>query len=87
MISRKLSLVPLAGLALVMLQAGTATEAFAAACPAISVAKDMGIKGKYPQQFELGEFEKLAKCKLSFSENPAIGKLNGRIRGTPALPH
>jgi peptide/nickel transport system substrate-binding protein len=86
MISRKLSLVPLAGLALVMLQAGTATEAFAAACPAISVAKDMGIKGKYPQQFELGEFEKLAKCKLSFSENPAIGKLNGRIRGNPALP-
>lgn len=86
MVSRKLILVPLAGLALVMLQAGTATEALAQACPAVTVAKDMGIKGKYPQQFELGEFEKLAKCKLTFKENPAIGKLNGRIRGNPALP-
>ncbi len=25
-------------------------------------------------------------CKLTFSENPDIGKLNGRIRGNPALP-
>ena len=63
MISKKLILAPLAGLALVMLQAGTATEALAQACPAVTVAKDMGIKGKYPQQFELAEFEKLAKCK------------------------
>ncbi len=86
MTSRKLGLIPLAGLALIMLQAGTATEALAAACPAVTVAKDMGIAGKYPQQFELSEFEKLANCKLTFKENPAIGKLNGRIRGNPAMP-
>jgi len=83
---RKFTLLPLAGLALMMLQAGTVTEALAAACPAVTVAKDMGIKGKYPQQFELAEFEKLAGCKLTFSENPDIGKLNGRIRGNPSLP-
>jgi peptide/nickel transport system substrate-binding protein len=50
------------------------------------VADDMGIAGKYPQQFELSEFETLANCKLTFSENPAIGKLNDRIRGNPAMP-
>jgi peptide/nickel transport system substrate-binding protein len=82
----KLGLISLAGLTLMMAQAGTATEALAAACPAVTVAKDMGIKGKYPQQFELAEFEAAAKCKLTFKENPAIGKLNGRIRGNPALP-
>ena len=47
MISRKLGLVPLAALALMMLQAGAGTEALAAACPAVTVAKDMGITGKY----------------------------------------
>ena len=83
---QRLGLVSLAGLALVLLQAGTATEALAAACPAITVAKDMGISGKYPQQFELAEFEKLANCKLSFSGNPAAGALNGKIVGNPALP-
>ncbi len=83
---RKFTLLPLAGLALVMLQAGTETDALAAACPAVTVAKDMGIKGKFPQQFELAEFEKAAGCKLTFSENPEIGKLNGRIRGNPGLP-
>jgi peptide/nickel transport system substrate-binding protein len=86
MTPKKLGLLPLAGLALVMLQAGTAAEALAAACPAVTVAKDMGIKGKFPQQFELAEFEKLAGCKLTFQENPAIGKLNGRIRGNPDMP-
>jgi peptide/nickel transport system substrate-binding protein len=83
---KKFTLLPLAGLALAVLQAGTVTEALAAACPAVTVAKDMGITGKFPQQFELAEFEKLAGCKLTFSENPDIGKLNGRIRGNPELP-
>jgi len=83
---KKLGLLPLAGLALMMMQAGTASEAAAAACPAITVAKDMGLKGKFPQQFDLAEFEKLAGCKMSFSENPAIGALNGRIVGNPSLP-
>jgi peptide/nickel transport system substrate-binding protein len=83
---KKLGLVSLAGLALMLLQAGTATETLAAPCPAITVAKDMGIKGNYPQQFELAEFEKLAKCKLTFSGNPAASALNGQIVGNPALP-
>jgi peptide/nickel transport system substrate-binding protein len=55
-------------------------------CPAITVADDKGIKGKYPQQFELAEFEKLANCKMTFSENPSIAKLNDRIRGNPKAP-
>ncbi len=45
MTSRKFTLLPLAGLALVMLQVGTVTEALAAACPAVTVAKDMGNNG------------------------------------------
>ncbi|MCY4470579.1 MAG: hypothetical protein OXC08_17835, partial [Thiotrichales bacterium] len=77
---------PLAGVALVILQASATTEALAAACPAVTVAKDMGISGKYPQQYELSEFEKAAGCKLAFSQNPDIGKLNSRIRGNPELP-
>ena len=83
---KKFAVLPLAVLALAMLQVGTVPEALAAGCPAVTVANDMGISGKYPQQFELGEFEKLAGCTLSFSENPDIGKLNDRIRGNPALP-
>ena len=43
-------------------------------------------EGKYPQQYELAEFETLANCKLSFSENPDIAELNSRIRGNPDLP-
>ncbi len=82
----KLRFVPLAGLALVALQIGTVSEAVAAACPAITVADDMGIKGKFRQQFSLAEFEKAANCKLKFSENPDIGKLNDRIHGNPKLP-
>jgi peptide/nickel transport system substrate-binding protein len=57
-----------------------------AACPAVTVANDGGLKSAYPQQFELAEFEAAANCKLSFSENPAIGKLNGLIVGNGALP-
>ncbi len=53
MIYRKLGLVPLAGLALMMMQAGAGTEALAAPCPAVTVAKDLGIKGKYPQPYDL----------------------------------
>ncbi len=86
MTSRKFTLLPLAGLALIALQVGTISEAVAAACPAVTVANDMGIKGKFPQQFSQAEFEKLAKCKMEFSENPDIGKLNGRIHGNPKLP-
>ena len=83
---KTIALRPLAGVALVTLVAGATTEALAAACPAVTVAKDMGISGKYPQQYELTEFEKAAGCKLTFSQNPDIGKLNSRIRGNPELP-
>jgi peptide/nickel transport system substrate-binding protein len=62
----------------------TAGSALAAGCPAITVDDMQGVPaGKYPQQYDLAEFEKLAKCKLSFQENPDIAKLNGRIRGNP----
>ena len=82
----KLRFVPLAGLALVALQVGTVSEAVAAACPAVTVANNMGIKGEFPQQFELAEFEKLANCTLTFTGNPAADNLNGRIQGNPKLP-
>ncbi len=58
-----------------------------AACPAVTVADDMGVAaGAFPQQYELAEFESLANCELSFAENPSIGKLNGKIMGNPDLP-
>ncbi len=59
----------------------------AADCPAITVADMMSVAaGKYPQQYELAEFEKAANCTMTFQENPDIGALNGRIRGNPAMP-
>jgi len=58
----------------------------AAGCPALTMAASQGIKSAYPQQFELAEFEKVANCKLSFRENPAIAALNSRIAGNTALP-
>ena len=75
-----------AGAALMMLQVGIGSEALAATCPAVTVANDMGIKGKYPQQYELAEFQSLANCTMKFSENPDIAKLNGKIFGNPKLP-
>ncbi len=58
-----------------------------AECPPVTIADSMGVPaGKYPQQYELSEFETLADCELSFSENPDIGALNARIRGNPDLP-
>ncbi len=72
----------LAGAALGLL-AGSAL----ANCPAVTVADMMSVPaGAFPQQYELSEFESLANCKLTFSENPAAAELNGKIRGNPALP-
>ena len=45
------------GLAALMLASGPATVASAAGCPAVTVANDQGIAGKYPQQFYLSKFE------------------------------
>ena len=76
-----------------LLLASVATLALAgpavanAACPAVTVKDMAGVKGgKYPQQFELSEFQSAANCKLTFATNPAIEKLNGMIRGNPKLP-
>ena len=64
-----------------------AGNALAADCPPGTVADAMGVAaGKYPQQYELAEFEQLAGCKLTFQENPAIAEMNGRIAGNPDLP-
>ena len=62
-----------------------AGSALGANCPAVTVADMKGVgAGKYPQQYDKAEFEKLAKCTMAFSENPDIAKLNGRIRGNPS---
>ena len=59
----------------------------AADCPAVTVADSKGVAaGAWPQQYDLAEFQSLANCTLTFSENPAISELNVRIRGNPALP-
>lgn len=58
-----------------------------AACPAVTLADLQGVsKGAYPQQYELAEFQKAAKCEMILVGNPEIGDLNARIRGNPALP-
>ena len=52
-----------------------------------TVADAMGVAaGAYAQQYELEEFQSLASCTMSFSANPAMDSLNGKIRGNPALP-
>ena len=56
------------------------------ACPPVTVANSQGMKGVFPQQFELAEFEKAANCKLAFKANPESEQLNGRIAGNPTLP-
>ena len=58
--------------------------AFADCPPAVAGNPDLA--GKYPQQFELSEFQELAGCELTFKENPEIADLNAKIRGNPELP-
>ncbi len=55
-------------------------------CPPATVAGNPDLVGKYPQQFELSEFQELAGCELTFKENPDIADLNSKIRGNPELP-
>ncbi len=74
-----------------ILLSGVATVALAAAaaaeCPPVTVADPMGVAaGAFPQQYELDEFQSLAGCELSFSANPAMEELNGRIQGNDSLP-
>ncbi len=63
-------------------------SAFAAGnCPSVTIADPKGVApGKYPQQYELSEFQKLANCTLDFNANPAATSLNAKIRGNPDLP-
>lgn len=73
----------LTGIALITL----ASAANAAGCPEVTVADSKNVApGAFPQQYELAEFQTAAQCTLSFQENPAMGDLNKRIRGNPALP-
>ena len=63
------------------------TGAAVAACPPVTVSDPMGVAaGAFPQQYELAEFQTLAKCSLKMSENPDIAAFNSRIRGNPELP-
>ncbi len=85
--TKKIGLPIYTGVALMVLQLGFASEALAAGCPAVTVADSKGVAaGKYPQQYELSEFQSLANCKLSFSGNPDAAAMNKRIRGNPGLP-
>ena len=83
---RKLGLLACVGLGVMAFAATRSDSVRAADCPAITVDDMGGLSSKYPQQFELAEFEAAANCKLTFQENPDIAKINGMIRGNPALP-
>ena len=37
--------------------------------------------GKYPQQYELAEYESAASCTMKFSDNPSIASINATIQG------
>ena len=79
---KMLGLSGVAGFALAL----SATTALSAGCPAITATDMKGLEGAFPLQFELAEFQKKADCTLSFSENPQIKDLNGRIVGNESLP-
>ncbi|MCP4877688.1 MAG: ABC transporter substrate-binding protein, partial [Gammaproteobacteria bacterium] len=75
------------GIALAVIQLGISGAVLAADCPTATVAEPKGVPaGQFPQQYELAEFESLAKCKLSFKGNPDAAALNKRIYGNPKLP-
>ncbi len=70
----------------------TAAPAEPVACPAATVADNKGLVGTTSQQFELAEFETLAGCKLTFTDNPLFaadvtaGKLPPVADRLPAEP-
>ncbi|MEM6350836.1 MAG: ABC transporter substrate-binding protein, partial [Cyanobacteria bacterium P01_D01_bin.14] len=56
-------------------------------CPAATLADNQGIDaGKYPQQYDLTEYQDEADCEMAFAANPEINDLNGRIVGNEKLP-
>ena len=56
------------------------SNSFAAACSGGSADA-----GKYPNQYEVSEYESAAGCSMSFSENPNIASINASIVGNGAL--
>jgi peptide/nickel transport system substrate-binding protein len=48
----------------------TPAEVAVARCPSSTVADPMGLDGGEGHQFELAEYEELAGCKVTFTENP-----------------
>ena len=52
-----------------------------------STMSDAHTGGKYPQQYELSEYESAASCAMKFSDNPSIASINATIQGNPgSLP-
>ena len=82
----KIKLLLGASLAGLMFQAISISSVSAASCPAITAENNNGITGKYPNQFELAEFQSAANCTLTFKGNPDSAALNKRIHGNPKLP-
>ncbi|MEM7197441.1 MAG: hypothetical protein AAF352_03635 [Pseudomonadota bacterium] len=63
----------LLGTALASMLVFNAPMAFAQSCPAITLADTQGVAvGKYPQQYELSEYQAAAGCELTFQENPGV---------------
>jgi peptide/nickel transport system substrate-binding protein len=53
----------------------------------VTVADSQGIDaGKYPQQYDLTEYQDAAGCEMTFSANPDIETFNGQIDGNADLP-
>ena len=58
-----------------------------ASCPSITLADAQGIgEGKYPQQYDLAEYQAAAGCEMTFAVNPEIEALNSQIAGNEKLP-
>lgn len=56
-------------------------------CPAVTIADRKGVEaGQYERIYELDAYEAAAGCTLTFSENPSMAELNGRITNNPDLP-
>lgn len=54
-------------------------------CPAATVADSQGLaEGANPYQYELSEYQEIAGCELSLSENPSIAEHNANLNGDDA---
>lgn len=56
-------------------------------CPAVTLADTQGVEaGKYPQQYDLAEYQEAAGCEMTFFANPEIETFNSQIAGNEDLP-